>query len=627
MCADARLCSSYVYFTGGADDGNLWYSWNKGSSWVNVNTAGNGYGNNYNNAALRPSSIYLNLFQYIGITSGTGNCMAMRYTANSASPNGYHKTVVLYGGANTIGVASRPAASCVQQEAANVLYAEVMFPSELSNSAWTDTALPVTPANTVPSVVFNSPTVLMTYRQYPTCAYDVHSLVNHPSAPAQFVLGGWDANSNVLATYDFVNGSSFSTAAYVASWGQNNNPPPGRIAGGAAYLANGVLVWFGGKTSAETSANVLTNDVWYEARPTNYNGVWTLATAFAPWFARSDMSVAAMPGTNCMLMVGGTQVSGAAFNDVWASCDGMGAVWTVQSAAAPWSPIQQGAFVALYDGQATGGSQANATVLYYPAYNQLVYSSVDGGKTWKALGVAPWTYRTTARFVSDAESNVYLIGGENFGSIAGDNTNTLGTQSLNDVWYSNNKGVTWYQMQTSSNNNAYGTVVQPSSLSYTCAFINYAASSSGANGYHRQLTVLSGQQQVYSTSLQFGGSTTYSSTTFSYSQCVCDAISGVRAVVADLIFPGEIVTAASSSGSSSKSYSPGATAGIAIGVAVGTAVLTALAFLLLGGALGRASRSSGKSSSGGSKRFEDETGGVEPSQTDVEMHTAQPSSP
>ena len=372
------------------------------------------------------------------------------------------------------------------------------------------------------------------------------------------------------------------------------------------------------------------NDVYYEARPTNWNGVWTQATLIAPWSARSDMSVAAMPGTNCVVMVGGTVTGEGQVNDVWASCDGIGRSWTQQTPAGPWWPTAQGALVALFDGQAVGGPQTNSTLLYYPAYNQLLYSSADGGRTWSQLGVAPWTYRAVARFVSDAESNVYLIGGQNYGSIAGDNGNTLGDQSLNDVWYSNNKGVTWYQMATSSYNQAYSTVVQPSSLVYSCVFINYA-SGSGPNGYHRQLTILGGYQQVYSTSLQLGGTTTYSDTTWSYSQCTCDSISGVRAMSADLIFPGEAVTATSSSSSSgsSKSYSPGATAGIAIGVAVAAALLTALLFLCLGGALGRMSKSSsssGKSSNSGAKRFEDETGTTaEPSQSDVEMNA--PSSP
>ena len=558
--------------------------------------------------------------------------MAVRYTANPNSPNGFHKSVVLYGGANTIGVANSPSPSCVQQVAVNVLYAEVMFPSELANSAWTDTAMPVVPSGVVPSVVFNSPTVLLTYRQYPTCAYNVHQLTSHPSAPAQYILGGWDQNNNVLSTYDYVQGSSYSSYQYVNSWGRRNQPPSGRTAAGAAVLSNGNLLWFGGKTNSESAANTFVNDVWYESTPSNGNGVWTLATAAAPWYARSDMSVAAMPGTNCVVIIGGTQLSGASFNDVWASCDGYGQTWTLQGTGA-WYPVQQGALVALFDGTAVGGSQANSTLIYYPAYNQLIYTSTNGGVTWTTLGVAPWSYRTTAKFIADAESNLYLVGGEDFGSIAADDTNALGTQSLNDVWYSSNKGQNWYQMPTVTNS-AYSNPVQPSSFAYSCAFINYA-SGGGPQGYHRQITILGGYQQVYSTALQLGGSSTYSTTTYSYSQCVCDEISGVRAVSADLIFPGETVSSSSSasSSSSSKTYSPGATAGIAVGVAVAAIVLTSMVFCcIMGVGAGGLSMAKMKSSnSRGSKKFQDDTSQqpTEPSQleSDVEMQTGEASSP
>ena len=313
MTADLE---GFVYFTGGADDGNLWFSWNKGVSWTNLNTAQNAFGFNNNAAALlQPSSVYQNLNSYTGTVAQTGQCMALKYTANPASPwGGWHKTLVIYGGANTIGVASRPSASCVEQTADNVLYAEIMFRSELANTAWTDTAQPVVPSNTVPTAVFNSPTVLLTFRQYPSCAYDVHSLPSHPSSPAQYVLGGWDSNNNILPTYDYVQGSAFATYTFVPSWGQNNTPPAGRTAAGAAVLSNGNLLWFGGKTNSDGAANNFVNDVWYEQRPNNNNGRWSLAVLRAPWTARSDMAVAALPGTNCAVMSGGNDINGNNYN-------------------------------------------------------------------------------------------------------------------------------------------------------------------------------------------------------------------------------------------------------------------------------------------------------------------------
>jgi len=154
---------------------------------------------------------------------------------------------------------------------------------------------------------------------------------------------------------------------------------------------------------------------------------------------------------------------------------------------------------------------------------------------------------------------------------------------------------------------------------YACAFVNYAAGS-GANGYHRQLSIVSGFEQVYSTSLQLAGLTTFSGTQFRYPACICDEINGVRAMAADLIWPGETVSS-SSSGSSGggNTYSKGATAGIAVGVAVAAILLTSLVWCLLGGALGGMLSRSGSKDAGKSRRFEDTT---EPSTNQsVEMHT------
>ena len=41
---------NYCYFTGGAEDGAIWFSWNKAVSWTNLNTANYGYFNGPNNS-------------------------------------------------------------------------------------------------------------------------------------------------------------------------------------------------------------------------------------------------------------------------------------------------------------------------------------------------------------------------------------------------------------------------------------------------------------------------------------------------------------------------------------------------------------------------------------------------
>ena len=400
-----------VYFTGGSTTGDLYFSPDGGVSWIDLNTVPYGSWGSQNRNGFVASNLYNVLNQYIGIQGTSGNCMALRYIPNTSSPSGYHKQLILYGGGFAIQVASRPAASCVQSTTANVLYGELMFPNELS-STWTDTS-GVGYGYSTTNISWNSPTVLLTTRTYPTCASDVHSTVNHPSAPTQWALGGWDITNNVLNTYDRINGSAFSQFTVVPAF---QGATPGRAAGGAAYLSNGRLLWFGGKVNAASAASVVANDVWYNTAPTFNFGpgagmppAWQQATLAAGWSARSDMSVAVYPGTNTVLLAGGSDVNGNLLNDVWVSSDGTGATWTVATAAAPFPQFSQGAIVALYDGTATGGSQQSATVVLfassYPTYNQYVWQTTNGGSTWTTLGVAPWSTRFSEKFVADAENN------------------------------------------------------------------------------------------------------------------------------------------------------------------------------------------------------------------------------
>ena len=108
-----------------------------------------------------------------------------------------------------------------------------------------------------------------------------------------------------------------------------------------------------------------------------------------------------------------------------------------------------------------------------------------------------------------------------------------------------------------------------------------------------------------------------------YPACICDEINGVRAMAADLVWPGETVSGSSSSSSNSKTFSKGATAGIAVGVAVAAIVLTSMVWCLFcGAAAGSLSRSGGKSVSK-SRRFENENEQTDTSTNQsVEMHTS-----
>ena len=177
------------------------------------------------------------------------NCMALRYIANPNSPNGYHKQIVLFGGPadpptglTSLVMSQQPAVSCTRTISANVAYAEVMFPSELSNPAFNDTTAAPAPAN-LPVIAWNNPTALLSYRIYSTCAADVHAIMNG-STPLSYALGGWDANGLALDSLDVISGSNINGFTYVNPlFGVEYSAAGGRVASMASVLGNGNLIW------------------------------------------------------------------------------------------------------------------------------------------------------------------------------------------------------------------------------------------------------------------------------------------------------------------------------------------------------------------------------------------------
>ena len=129
---------------------------------------------------------YNNVMSYQGAQQ---NCMSLRYFSNANSPGGYHKQLTLYGSANYITVAQQSAPECVTQSSVNVLYGEILFASESSNSNFQDTSVVQAPANTVPSLNLNGPSSLMPQRWYPDCGYDVHAAIRGTS-PMSYAMGG-----------------------------------------------------------------------------------------------------------------------------------------------------------------------------------------------------------------------------------------------------------------------------------------------------------------------------------------------------------------------------------------------------------------------------------------------------
>ena len=355
------------------------------------------------------------------------------------------------------------------------------------------------------------------------------------------------------------------------------------------------------------------NDVWSS---TTQGASFTLATMIAPWQARSDMSVAAMPGSLCVVMMGGS-MAGTLTNDVWSSCDGSGIIWSIQTAAAPFPPFIQAAVVFLYDGSAVSSSNAQqySTLIAYTDGVNALYQSLDLGTTWGLIGQAPWSYRETAKFTADIDGGLYFLGGAGVG----------------DAYYSTSKGQSWTQLKAASGVSGLSSPVTLSSAAYSCDALLYTASSTAPNGYHKQLVVYGGAIEVYSGS----SSSRIGPTTVSPPICSCDSIPGIRALLADLIFPGESYTGSggsgggttstsSSSSSNNANLSKGAVAGIVIGCAAGVALLVLLAVWLCLAGRGRGGETGKTKEQPYASRFENEPSQSAPAQGEaVEMgHTA-----
>ena len=601
---------NYVYMSGGQQSlGDIWVSTDFGITWALM--------------LQTPSAPgpYQSIFTYQGSQM---NCVALRYFSNSNSPGGYHKQLVMFGGPNTILVAQQSAPECVVRQAVNVVYGEIMFPQEYAaGSSFTDTSVTQPPANTVPSLNFNGPSSLMPNRLYPECASDVHAVLKG-QVPMSYAIGGTDPNFIALPTLDRFSGSntaSYQTVTPTFNLGYARSSLS-RWASGAAVLNNGNLLWFGGKLVNFNMAN----DVWYS---TDQGSSFNIANEGAPWAARSDLGVAVVPGTNCVLLTSGANWSNN-FNDVWSSCDGFGTVWVQQTAAAPWPPVasftlylglsntvntafsdgvtytsSNPSIVALYDNTASNSSQPTSTIVLYTAADNLLRTSNNMGATWTTGSEVPWQARVTGRFIADSSNNVYLVGG----------SAQNGEQQLQysgvfvlqpDVWFSWNKGASWV-MLVQNTNAGYSTPVTLALASYSCAAMIH---SSG----HRQALVYSGQIDVYNNQ-----NTVATGVWFNQPVCTCTSQTAQRSVFGDLIFPGEGTPnnlPSSSSSSSSTTFSRGQTAGIAVGVGVGCMLLCCLLFVFAYGAgalTGKSTTEPASSRTSAPRKFEDEPSSNAPS--------------
>ena len=366
-----------------------------------------------------------------------------------------------------------------------------------------------------------------------------------------------------------------------------------RWAAGVAVLNNGNVLWFGGKSASF----VILNDVWYSAdQGTTFN-----QSAVAAWPPRSDMGVAVVPGTNCVLVAMGSNY-GTLFNDAWSSCDGYGAVWQQRTAAMPWAAAQEPSVVALYASGTPDQSNPTNTILLYTSVTQFIYTSNNMGTTWSAGFEVPWAPRTTSKLLADTSNNVYLVGGTGKDSEQGGNG---GFTTQPDVWMSWNSGQNWVMLQQLTNT-GYNNPVTLQLADYSCASLNY-------RGSHRQLVLYSGAINVYNSAQV----TLVSQQWWNQPTCTCTSQTGIRALLGDLLFSGESANSnngaqdglpgsSSTSSSSGNKFSSGATAGIAVGVGVGVALLCLIGMVFCFGA----GAMTGKASNGKTASGEPGTGAV-----------------
>ena len=490
-----------LYLVGGSSTPVVWFSANQGSSWTYL---------------PQPTRTTAGVQSVVTLNEVSYSCLSMQYTASSSAPSGFHRNVVVYGGFLNVSIDLDVSAStsCV---APGVFVESVLIDVILTGetaSAGADLATP--PSNLQASIDFHDPAspANLFSPQYPTCAYDVHALANRSSTPRMWQLGGFSTDFSQMYNRISFTQSNFATvAAYYPSYSGNTTVVSGRVGGGGALLANGNLLWFGGKTSA--NAGLGSNDVFFS---TNNGQSFALSTAAAQWSARTDFSTIVLPLTNTVMIVGGQLGTSAAtaLNDVYVSTDGQGKVWTAATAIPNTSGFLDAAAVALFDSSSFGGSQAHSTVLLAPsaATTNAIYASTDLGASWAVVSTQPWTYRQRNDLTADVEGYVYASGGADDGN----------------VFFSWNKAVSWSVLQQLSTSTVWKNTVVYEYSHDNCQFLSYTPNALSPNGYHKTLMI-------------YGGGTATANTgviTVSTPSSNCVSTSSPYVVFGELLLPCEI---------------------------------------------------------------------------------------
>ena len=267
--------------------------------------------------------------------------------------------------------------------------------------------------------------------------------------------------------------------------------------------------YFGGKDNYFGNG---ANDVYMS---TNNGLTFNLVVANASWPARSDFGFAFFPGTNTVMLAGGSNSGGGAnLVDIWISTDGMGAVWTQVTSLPGVGAFADPAMVALYD--ANPPSVPYSTVIIIPVSSSSVWASTNLGTSWTAVGTQPWyPGRQNNELTADADNYLYATGGFADGR----------------VYFSWNKGAAWTIIQQSNLGSPYTNTAEYASSTNNCQFIRYVAATA---------TLASHPQLVL-----YGGGATINAINNATLSCTR---TGVEVIYGDIIFPN---TVASSTGPTS----------------------------------------------------------------------------
>ena len=561
-----RVNFLYVFAGQNYLDPNIYFSSNYGTTWFTLGET--------NGLALSDQAY----FSY-----ATTSCAALRpYQVNGK----FYKSISVYGGSVWLSDGS------IVESIHGVTTAAITLPSWVPQISWS-----------------NAAPYIMPRRTYCSCAYNTHAPVT--SLPIMFMLGGEVNYTNQILTNDiwYSTDGFYSDSHQILPTSLVNVAGnfTHRRAGSAVYLANGKLVWWGGKTDDPSNASAgQLNNVYYSQD----NGVtWYQATAAAPWIPRSDMAACVAPQTNTIFFAGGQIQTGAALNEVWISNDGSGAVWSQPTTNPPFAPFQSGVCAFFYDSSLANSSFTSSTAtLILLDNNGQIWFSTTYGASFTGGAYAPWLVSGQSRnfmnVLTDRDNLVYAFAGQNYLDP--------------NIYMSRDKGQTW-NVIPATNNLALADQASFSYATTSCAGLLLYQGSNGA--YYKAISIYGGSIWLTDNSIveSLHGLTSLRSSVTSYQYTPYSASTGSSGGV---VVPGSSSTGSAPSGGGGgggSSLSGGAIAGIVIGSVVGAAII--LAVLI---ALCLAASRGGKGGKTGSTQLEESQSGRKPTRdvesSQVEMH-------